>query len=188
VNLRAFRSSVGPTRHPRRGESGCSPAVTPSSGFRPAEPADQLRIGPKASAETGDCSHGVSLPSTLEHQGIFASGCQTTRLSVLRVSHPLDGLILPGTFGLVSCRNALGIHPSGVCPRRQVSAAFARRVPSWRFRAAIASDPHSPHPPVPKNRRTRGAAFKALLRRRIRTRKRRLRRTASRSPLGFLPL
>jgi hypothetical protein len=104
----AFRSSAGPTCHvaeaPRLLSCGCA-------HFRawPAEPDASRHTAPYDLVPLWATALMEFLSLRRLSTGESSRGLPTTWLSVLRVSHPLDGLLLPGTFGLISCRNALGI-------------------------------------------------------------------------------
>jgi hypothetical protein len=94
-----------------------SPAVAPPSGCYLQQPADLglRRTPPRLPLME------FRTPATLEPRASpLHPGLPHRVRSALRVSHPLDGLLLARTSDLVSCRYALGVRPTGVFPSRRV--------------------------------------------------------------------
>jgi hypothetical protein len=96
----------GPPPEPEDSEA-CSLAVTPTTGCAPAPPAS-ARLAFSSPAVPRQLPWSFSSLRRLSTRAPDSAAASPSR-AVLRVSHPLDGLSLPGTFGLVSCRNAHGI-------------------------------------------------------------------------------
>jgi len=94
-----------PVTPPKRGNS--SLAVAPTTGFNPTWPADVSATTTPKSDNNGSVSnsHGVLLPfDALARASLLHAGLPHRLRSVLRVLHPLDGLLLTRTSDPISCR------------------------------------------------------------------------------------
>jgi hypothetical protein len=103
-----------------RWQRTASPAVTPTSGCNPTWPAGRSSLlcwlhslrDPKIPQPEDQARRPrpatlmeFGAPTTLEPERVHSTPvCQSRVRSVHRVSHPLDGLLLARTPGLISCR------------------------------------------------------------------------------------
>jgi len=148
----------------RRSSGACPPAVTPSSGCRPASPAV-----PQSKPRHERLSWSLtSLRRVSTRESIHEAanlGC-----AARRVSHPLDGFFLAGTSDNFHAGNAHGIPAlQGFSPSVRPRSSSLRSYPPGVLsgvRALAANVRRATR--IPGLSRTFLAAFRALLRRWIR--------------------
>jgi hypothetical protein len=131
--------------------------------------------GKQSNAGLSSNSHGVLRPFGASAQASpLNPGLPHRVSSVLRVSHPLDGLLLARTSGLISCRKRpWGFALQGISLTTRSCQLVAEGLPSWRFsdasstlmKGCVALGTCKPLSLQPKPL----VAFRVLLRLRIRT-------------------